>query len=195
MINMRTVLFLPGFPENLVSRDYAKTMKSIESRGYKVKYVPIDWSRTTISDWVEQLEAVYAQHEPKQTILAGFSFGAMTAFATAASHSPSELWLFSLSPYFAEDLNSKNMKQAWLDSIGVRRVRDFSKYNFAKLSKSIDCPVKLFAGQQEIDRWPIIGERVHDAHTTLRNSTLHIVEGAGHNVANPAYIDSIVKNI
>lgn len=117
---MKTVLFVPGYQEDLTSRDYNATIKAIEKRGYKVEFVPIQWTRTTITNWVKELDKAYSNHDQSQTILAGFSYGAMTAFVSATKRNPSELWLFSLSPYFAEDLISKNMKQAWLNNIGQR---------------------------------------------------------------------------
>ena len=192
---MKTVLFVPGYQEDLKSRDYASTISAIEGRGYKVKFVQINWKRTTIDQWVDELAAVYSKCDPKQTIIAGFSFGAMTAFVTAAKRNPIELWLFSLSPYFAEDLKSKNMKQTWLKEIGHRRVTAFSKLNFAKLSVTIECKTLLFAGQLEIDKWPVIGERVVNADKLLSNTTLTIVQDAGHDVANTQYIDAIKRSI
>ena len=50
---MKTVLFVPGFRENLKTRDYKSTIKAIEEKGYGVKFVPINWQKTVISDWVK----------------------------------------------------------------------------------------------------------------------------------------------
>src|ERR1700745_701040 len=101
---MKTVLFVPGYQEDIKSRDYTSTVRTIEKQGYKVKFVPINWVRTTIDNWVDELEAVYSKHDPADTILAGFSFGAITAFVAAVKQNPFELWLFSLSGYFDEDV-------------------------------------------------------------------------------------------
>lgn len=192
---MKTVLFAPGYQEDLKSRDYSATIRAIEECGYKVIFVPIQWSRTTITHWVDELDAVYAEHDPEQTILAGFSYGAMTAFMSAAKRNPSELWLFSLSPYFAEDLVSKSMNRAWLKRIGHRRVEAFSGLKFKKLAKNIDCKTLLFTGQLEIDKWPVIGERASAAHRLLKNNELIIIEAAGHDVANEAYVAAIKKSL
>jgi pimeloyl-ACP methyl ester carboxylesterase len=156
-----------------------------------VTFVPITWVRTTIEQWTKELDAIYDQYEAKDTILAGFSFGAMTAFMSATKRNPFELWLFSLSPYFAEDLTSKHMKQSWLNNIGHRRVTAFSQLNFGMLAKLISCKTLIFAGQLEIDAWPEVGERIADAHTLLRNNQMSIVKNAGHDVTNMQYIASI----
>lgn len=192
---MRTVLFVPGFTEDITTRDYAATIAAIKKKGYKVVFVPIQWKRTTIQNWVEDLEKIYNKHDPQETILAGFSYGAMTAFIAATYQNPSELWLFSLSPYFAEDLRSKNMKPIWLKQIGKRRVADFSKLNFASLVQSIDCKTLLFVGQREIDKWPIIGERCEDAQKRFKRNKLIIVPDAGHDVADSRYIKAISDKI
>jgi pimeloyl-ACP methyl ester carboxylesterase len=192
---MKTVLFVPGYQEDMKSRNYRATITAIQKRGYKVKFTPINWLRTTIEQWTQELDEVYEKYDPADTILAGFSYGAMTAFMSATKRNPYELWLFSLSPYFAEDLTSAEMKQEWLTEIGKRRVAAFSKLKFNKLSGSIKCKTFLFAGQLEIDKWPVIGERVMEANKLLENVKLTIIPTAGHDVAHKDYIRAVTKAI
>lgn len=192
---MKTVLFVPGFQENLQTRDYLKTINAIEERGYKVKFIAINWRGTTIENWVKELNLVYTKLDPKETVLAGFSYGAMVAFVTATKINPSELWLFSLSPYFSEDLKNLHTKLAWIRDIGIRRVSAFEKLDFRKLSKAINCKVLLFAGSLELEKFPRLDERIKLAHSLISNSELILVAGVGHNVVDPKYINSIVNNI
>ena len=192
---MKTVLFIPGFKEDIKSRDYKSTIKAIESSGYKVRFVPIHWDRTTIDDWLNELEAEYAKHDPKETILAGFSFGAMTAFVAAAKQNPAELWLFSLSPYFNEDIHSKNMKKSWLNHIGHRRTTAFDKLDFENLAKTIQCKTLVFAGQAELDKWPDMRYRTLIAEKLIHGSKLLVVGGVEHDVADKRYIDAIKQEI
>lgn len=177
------------------SRDYTATIKAIEKHGYTVKFIPIKWARTTIEHWTAELDSIYATYNPKDTILAGFSYGSVTAFMSATKRNPSELWLFSLSPYFSEDIKSKHMKQTWLKAIGHRRVMAFSQLDFKELAKSITCEVLLFVGQQEIAQFPMIGNRATIAHQLLKHNKLFIIEGVGHDVANEHYIAAIEKAI
>ena len=86
-----------------------------------VLFVPIQWKRTTIIDWEAELNTARKQYRPEDTILAGFSFGSMTALAATSHRNPSELWLFSLSPYFSDNLASKNMKSCGSASIMRKR--------------------------------------------------------------------------
>lgn len=192
---MKTVLFVPGFKEDLNFRDYRSTIKAIEKAGYKVKFIPIQWDRTTIDNWLVELELEYSKHDPKETILAGFSFGAMTAFVAATKQNPSELWLFSLSPYFHEDIHSKDMKKSWLNHIGHRRVTNFDMFDFQSLARTIQCKTLIFAGQIEMDKWPIMKDRATNAQKLIQGSKLIIVDNVGHNVSHKLYIDAIKQVI
>lgn len=186
---MKTVLFIPGFKEDLTTRDYKATIKGIESKGYKVKFILIQWDRTTIIDWVKQAEAEYVKLDPKETILAGFSYGSMTAFMVAAKTNPSELWLFSLSPYFSDDI--PKLKKSWKNNIGHRRVDTFAQLNFAELAKTIHCPTLIIAGEIENQTYPLLQARSETAHKLIENSRYFVVTGAGHDVADAGYIKAI----
>ncbi|MEJ0072874.1 MAG: alpha/beta hydrolase [Candidatus Saccharibacteria bacterium] len=187
---MKTALFVPGSGEGLQSRDYATVLKAIESKGYKVKFVPITWPRTTLDKWVAELMAVYDTYDAEDTILAGFSWGAMTAFVAATMRTPSELWLFSLSPYFAEDL--PRLKRSWLRQNGHRRVSAFHDVSFNKLAPKIACPVKLFAGENESET---IMHRLDEASKRLKEASRTYAKGAGHEIDHPGYILAIKGNI
>lgn len=192
---MKTVLLVPGFKEDLKSRDYKSTIKAIEDSGYKVCFVPIHWDRTAIDDWSRQLKSEYSKYNPKETILAGFSFGAMTVFVNATKQNPSELWLFSLSPYFNEDIHSKNMRKSWLNHIGHRRVSAFDKLVFKDLAKSIQCRTLIFAGKTELEKWPGMKTRTLNAKDLILGSTLTVIDTVGHDVSDKLYIDTIRQAI
>jgi len=190
---VKTVLFVPGFKEGLDSRHYAKTLKAIEDKGYKVEFVPIHWLRTTITDWVTELNRVYSQHDPKETILAGFSYGSMTAFVAASQRLPGELWLFSLSPYFSEDIPL--LKLAWLRTIGKQRTERFWRVSFNELAPKVTCKTLLFAGGREIKKYVIMGKRATEAERLLAHAKLFIIPGVGHDVADSKYIEAIKEHI
>ncbi len=96
---MKTVLFAPGNKQDMTTHDYEATLVAINSKGYQTIFVPITWGPTSMNDWLPQFEAEYDKLDPNETILAGFSYGAMIAFAAAAKRQPSELWLMSLAPF------------------------------------------------------------------------------------------------
>jgi pimeloyl-ACP methyl ester carboxylesterase len=190
---MKIVLLVPGNKETIDNMPYPRLIKAIEKAGYRVKFIPINWKYTTIHDWVAQLEKEYNKLDPKNTILAGFSFGSMTVFLEATKQPPAELWLFSLSPYFAEDL--PKLKDKWKEGIGKKRIKIFSEMSFNELVKSISSKTLLFAGDEEMKRYPDLAYRFKEAHTKIPSSKLIIAKDVGHEVTHPNYIKTIVDNI
>ena len=191
---MKTVLFVPGFQEDLTSRNYDATIRALEKAGYTVEFVAINWMRTTIDDWVRELNDTYASYDPTKTILAGFSFGAMTVFMASVSRSPAELWLFSLSPYFLEDQKSRGFKQSWLKQIGHRRRDTFKKLQFSKLVKEITSKMIFFYGKDELKKWSDITYR-DDVVATLPHASLRLIDNVGHDVTNKLYVDAIIEEV
>ncbi len=190
---MKTVLLLPGFNEGLHSRDYNKTIKTIESRNYKVKFVAISWLRTTANDWVEQLEKTYKNYKTANTILAGFSYGAVTAFVAASRHNPSELWLFSLSPRFHEDM--PNLPKSTINQIGKRRLAAFNNLIFSTAAKNIKCKTLIFVGGTESKKDPALLKRAKSANKLIVSSTLVSMPDVPHDISDKNYLKAIEQNI
>jgi pimeloyl-ACP methyl ester carboxylesterase len=190
---MKTVLLVPGFMEDLGSRDYGKLIKAIEDKGYRVKFVPIKWRRTTIVEWVDELNKVYSKYNSEDVILAGFSFGAMTSLVSASKRNPSQLWLFSLSPYFSD--NIPHLKKWVYNLVGKNRCNEFSKLIFKSISSKIECKTLIFIGEKEITKYSDMEHRSKIANQLIKNSQLIVVPGAEHDVADTRYIESIKKSI
>jgi pimeloyl-ACP methyl ester carboxylesterase len=186
---MKTVLFTPGFGDSVGTRDYNAVMDALESKGYSVKFVSIDWKRTIIDDWVRQLEVEYNKYDTNDVILAGFSYGSMTSFMAATRRNPSELWLFSFSPYFAEDI--PYIKKWWANIIGKHRIVAFQKLHFDELAKSIKCPTTIMLGEIEVNQFELLTNRCRAAHKAIKGSRLIVVPKARHDVTNPNYIETI----
>ena len=191
---MKTVLFVPGFRESIKSRNYLAVLRKIEGKDYKTKFVEIDWRSTkTVADWVAQLEKEYSKYDSSEVVLAGFSFGAVTAFIAAANRNPSALWLFSLSGAFSEDwpIVEKND----IKIVGKKRIEGFAPFRFRDLVKKIACPTLLFIGEKEIRLYPSLNNRVNEAHKHIKDSRLIIVPATGHDIADPKYIATVADNI
>ena len=188
---MKTVLFIPGFHDTITSLEYASLLGAIESKGYKTRFISITWNYHTIDDWVRECEETYHTYNPQDIILAGFSFGAMTAFVAASHRVPAELWLCSLSPYFAEDLANITEIEA---EIGKRRTITFRSLSFYKSASSITCPVHIWYGEKE-RRHPDLVHRAEEAHALLPQSTLTIIPQTGHQVTDPRYVEAIIEQI
>jgi pimeloyl-ACP methyl ester carboxylesterase len=192
---MKTVLFVPGFPHDLHTLDYQETLDAIRNCGYNVRFVPIHWARTVVGDWVHELEKVYDGYDPSDTILAGFSFGAVTALVAAAKRLPAETWLFSLSPTLADDRELTQPDKNTLRTVGRRRLRAFAKLDYQATTRNVTCKTLIFYGEREGKRYPELKRRCEITATRLANAKLIIVPGAGHDVAHAEYIATIEKNI
>ena len=185
---MKTVLFVPGFREDLSDRNYKSVIQAIESKDYRVCFLPIKWSRTTLNHWLKEVETEYARYDSNDVVLAGFSFGAITALMAATKKNPSELWLFSLSPYFQED----SPKKSRLKRIGKRRANAFSRLNFKKIAPKIKCKTLVFVGNNETNE---IKKRAKSSSDSLKSVKLILVDNCKHDVSAPQYIKAIKKTI
>lgn len=190
---MITVLFVPGFREDIETRNYNATIQAIKKRGYSVRFVPIKWERTILDDWVKELEKVYAEYDPSKTILAGFSYGSLISLVAATKRPPSELWLFSLSPYFSDDISQ--MAKSWLKQIGKRRAERFKQFYFATQTLPPTVKITLWIGEKEAQKHPLVKRRAKIAGTTWKNARVVWVQDAGHDVTDKNYISAIADNI
>lgn len=186
----KIVLFAPGFDEGLTTtRDYVSVMGAIAYEGYSVSFMPIDWKNTDPTDWDTQLQKVYERYDPKATVLAGFSLGAMTVAKLAARRTPSELWLCSLSPYYEEDDVGNHVPDSWPQIL--HEYYKATPQKFSELATAITCKTLLFHGTEESVR---LRHRAHEAARLLPHAR-RISMKAGHDVADPHYIAAIQRAI
>lgn len=192
----KTILFVSGFRENIDEPGRRELMRMFHEKGYGARFVPIKWSRSTLDGWLRELEAIYEKYDANDVILAGFSFGAMTAFLAAARRNPSELWLFSLSPYFAEDMPYRKNTDTPSDlrDVGARRIAVFGRTSFRENAEKILCPTKIFMGEKE----PLARgwgghmlRRFTEAGALIKNARKIVAPNVGHDVSNPNYIGAI----
>lgn len=174
------------------SRDYQTALNLYKQLGYEPHFVPIDWKYKTIDDWVEQVRRQIPASNIKNSLLSGFSFGSMIALAIAAETNPKKLLLFSLSPYFKEDMPLPPSYERWA---GKRRVENFKHFSFNKLASEIKCPTILFVGSKEISKYEDTNHRGSEAEKRIKDSKLVVVNGVGHDVADPKYIETIKKEL
>jgi pimeloyl-ACP methyl ester carboxylesterase len=108
------------------------------------------------------------------------------AFVAATKRLPSELWLFSLSPYFSDDL--PKLKKSWKSNIGHRRVEAFGRLNFIQLANEITCPTLLILGLIETQKYPMMQHRTNEAQAEIKNNRYIVVKDSDHDVADSNYI-------
>jgi alpha/beta superfamily hydrolase len=183
---------IPGSGENLKSRNYQAVLNIYKCHGYDPVFVPIKWRYSTIKDWTKQVEATISKKELADSLLSGFSFGAMIAFNVAANTNPKQLFLFSLSPYFKEDMPLPKKYEMWA---GKRRIAAFRELSFNQLATSINCPTTIFLGSKESKKYADMRRRREEAHKHIKNSELISVADTAHDVSAPHYLEAIDKKL
>jgi|SRR5579862_2128431 len=185
---------VPGAFEDLKARDYQAVLDAYKTAGYRPEFVSIDWKYETIDDWVGQAEAKISKKDLEGSLLSGFSWGAMIALVLAGRYqTPGRLFLFSLSPYFAEDFIDE--QKGWFQSAGKSRIAAFRRISMNELAAKIDCPAAVFIGSEEIRKYKEMGRRSSGAHKRIKNSRLVVIDGAKHDVAEPNYVRAIEKEL
>ncbi len=183
---------IPGAFDNLKSRDYQAVLDVYKKLGYDPEFIHIDWKYKTINDWVEQVEAKISKKDLRNSLLSGFSWGSMIALAVAAEYTnPKKLLLFSVSPYFAEDL--PHVKKPWFKWAGKHRIATFKNFYMNELAAKIDCPTIIFIGSKEVSKYSDVKRRSREAHKRIKNSRKVVIKGVGHNLADPKYVEAIRK--
>lgn len=183
---------IPGNGEDLKSRDYQAVLDIYKELGYEPHFVPIKWNYKTIDDWVDQVNQQLSKKDIENSLLSGFSFGSMIALAIAAQVNPNKLLLFSLSPYFKEDMP---LKPSWEKWAGKRKTANFKRFSMDKLATRVSCPTQVFIGSKEVSRYPNMNMRAKEAAKRIPGSKLVIVGGVGHDVGDPKYVASIMKEL
>jgi alpha/beta superfamily hydrolase len=175
---------IPGWGEDLKDRNYKAVLDVYKQAGYQPEFVTVKWSYKDIHDWVEQVKSKIPKPELENSLLSGFSFGAMVSLILAAEYAtPKKLILYSLSPYFAEDI--PKLKPSWIKGIGQRKTKIFKKLPMEPLAKKVKCPTSIFVGKSE---GPESEHRAREAHKIIKRSDLHVLEGVEHDVADPRYV-------
>lgn len=190
---MQTVLFVPAY-DHWLPADDATVIAALEQKGYEVKFISLDWNEG-IDKWKEKLTKEYKKYDPKETIIAGHSLGGTTAFVVAATAEkpPAQLWLFSLSARFAEDMPRLSAKDLACTTPFQNNV--FKKIHFHELVPHISCKTLLFIGEEERKKFPIMAARTLEAHTAIAGSQYIVIPNAGPNLAHPRYLRAVLDTI
>lgn len=185
---------IPGAFEDLKSRDYQAVLDVYKAQGYQPEFIPINWKYKTIDDWIGQVKAAIPKNELKNSILSGFSWGAMIALVIAAEYiNPERLFLFSLSPYFAEDIPT--VKKPWFKWSGKKRVASFKNLYMNELAVKVRCPTTIFIGSREVSKYGDMKRRTREAYKRILGSNLVIVKDAKHDIGEPKYVAAIQKEL
>ncbi len=178
---------IPGFGQKISDPVWQKIKKMAEKHHKTVVMVQPGWQRRTLTDWVEDLNAVREKYLEPHYLL-GFSYGAMTAFVSATQMPAQVQILGSLSPYFAEDI--PHTRGWWAKIIGKKRMQEFTKYNFKKLATKSKAKTWLLLGEKEV---PECFSRFAAAQKIMPHWQAKVVPGAKHDIGNLEYLATLER--
>lgn len=185
---------IPGAFEGLNDHGYKDVLDVYKAASLEPRFIKIEWKYKTIDDWIAQVKDQIPKRELQNSLLSGFSWGAMIALTIAAEYTnPKTLFLFSLSPYFAEDLPT--VKKPWMKWAGKKRVATFKNLQMNKLAAEIKCPTTIFIGSQEISKYSDMKLRTNEAHKRIKGSELVVIDGVKHDIADPRYVGAIKQEL
>lgn len=110
---MKILYIIPGWEDTGKEKGYQKLGKIAEEKGYEVIYKKIDWTKPLSS----QIFNI-----PKESILFGFSLGAILAWLIAQKQQAKHLILASMTPHYS--FTDSEIKQALIDLAGEKFIDD-----------------------------------------------------------------------
>lgn len=134
----KTIYFIPGFGE--ISRDHQSLLDSIKAKNYRVIEINPDWVQA-ISDQVF--------HPKKDSVIIGFSYGALLAYLVVKKYPCKKVIFASMSPIntFTYD-ETYNDHRKYMAAYQARRTaRDILKINVNL--NSLKTPHVTLAGERE----------------------------------------------
>lgn len=181
------VLYVPGKGTSRANYPYDKILRKIQRRGHQTTFCHVAWPRSAVvGDWLDQVRPTYLQCDPAQTILVGFSFGAMIAFLLAAERPPAAFISCSMPSYFAEDLPLVPLR--WVRQLTPQRYASFKELHFNDIAPKVTYPTRFVIGGRE----PGWGQqRSRTASKLLPDSKLLVAQGVGHAPAAWPYITAL----
>lgn len=187
---MKTVAFvIPGYHHSPDRKIYTDIIDCFESKNIKTVPIKISWQYHTMLFWVDEFLKVFETNKGDRNIFLGFSYGAMISFIASTKVKVDIQILCSLSPYFAEDLES--LPHRWKK--GKRRIAEFEKIFAEDLTPKITADTYVFYGTQEGEQ---IKKRAHKTFELLTSPKYLIpIKNSKHDIGNSDYLTAIEKVI
>lgn len=178
------IYIIPGLGEGLKDKPYFELITYFKSKGLDTIFYGPKWSRNTIERWLSDFEEILKNDSLDNSIVLGFSLGALIAVLSTKRHKFSKLILCSLSPYFSDDI--KHIPKLAEKYLGKRRMEAFKRQSFPKDTKN---SVIFLSGSEEKDLFPNSNKKYFDLWKGSKKFI--VVPEAGHDISNLNYIKEI----
>jgi hypothetical protein len=112
-MNKKYFYIIPGWEENAQLEPYMKLAELAKNKGYEVRGYDIDWKRMLSSQVFDV---------PKDSVIFGFSLGAILAWLISQEHSIDKLILASMTPHYS--FSDPIIKDQLIELVGEGMVSD-----------------------------------------------------------------------
>ncbi len=184
----RALYIIPGYGESTKNKAYQEIRKIAMTKSYRVFGINIDWKRTGIIDWQNEALRIMANKYEAGGVILGFSFGAMVSLYLAREFSFHKVYLCSLSPYFAEDLDL--IPASSRKFFGTRRIQQFSRNSFRTPQ---ECSASFMVGSEE---WPVAIDLIKKRYKQWPGrKKILVIPGADHDISDARYLRAIARSL
>jgi len=185
----KRLYIIPGFGDQASQKSYRWIKEYAQEQAYEVVLVPIQWKRTTVNQWMEDFVSVLDEGTSSESVVLGFSFGALILMFASARFSFKKIIVCSLSPYFQEDI--PQLPREALLPLGKRRVEAFRKRPFPVASKK--AAAVFIIGDKDFS---LAITRTKKAYKLWKyQKKITVLPSVGHTLNDPMYMKEIKKNL
>jgi hypothetical protein len=167
------------------------------SKGFRVVPVPILWNHQTIDSYMKKFIQFYSKNKGEYNIVLGQSYAGMVALLSAQKLQPDELYLCSMSAFFAEDKDLT--KRAYrIEKLGSQREkshRSLFRQPALDYVNTSGTQVTLLHGEKEVTSFPYLVSQTKKIHSELKNSQLVVIPNCDHGMRHPNYKQGIVDAV
>ena len=189
MALVKIVFIIPGFRHKSTSKQYKNVAKILKKEGYIPVAIAIPWKKSTIlqntsfflNEYKKHISLEKYKNKRKKTYILGFSFGALIALIAATKIRVSGLVLCSLSPFFKEDLSTKEKVKS----------TEFTKLHSRKLAKQIKTKqVHMLYGEKEAKKLIRRAKKAFGYFTGVEKYLIPI-QAVSHDIGHSRYLQKI----
>ncbi len=188
---MKYLFIVPGFGETGKESCYKEISKCAKSKGFKSITISVVWDRNTLSTWIKEVKKIldkYSREELRESIILGFSFGALISQEIAKDIIFDKVISCSCSPYYKENL--KYFPKEVYVFFGKKRMKDFENYSINSYKKSKIRNFIAFFGEKDWD----IGQKTSKKISEYLGGAFQIIPETEHELS-PLYIKKIQNKI
>jgi len=196
---MTTVFILSGFilGENASTiTEFDDFENLLRKKGYEVVRVAIDYDKHTHTTYIAEFLDKYSTLKTEQNIVIGNSFGAVVALFSAPDFLPTELYLCSMSPFFAETLADERYYDYAMQEFGKDRADDLKAYSTIEIAHKINqlnIPVHFTYGEFETGIYDHLVDFNKAYQQSFISSDIVMIPNAPHGMRDPSYYHAIAE--